>query len=83
MDNIPQEEDITPEEIRGWLEFGCWTTLALWPFLYWVNGPAVSDDQFVVRTALIVIAFVGGTSLRTYKIMKNKAAKKDQENVSG
>ena len=59
-----QQGEWNPTAIRGWLEFCCWTTLALAPFLYWVNGPAVSTDQLVVRTALVVIAAVGAIGLR-------------------
>jgi hypothetical protein len=60
------DQDIAPAELRYWLEFGCWTTLALAPFLYWINGPAVSQDQFVMRIGLIVLAGCGGVGLRTY-----------------
>jgi hypothetical protein len=60
------ERELTPQEIRGWAEFCCWTTLALAPFLYWVNGPAVSTDQFVVRTALVVLAAAGAVGLRFF-----------------
>jgi hypothetical protein len=62
---IPQRE-LTPKEVRGWAEFCCWTALALAPFLYWVNGPAVSRDQFVVRTALVSLAAIGAVGLRAY-----------------
>lgn len=55
-----EEEPLTTREILGWLELSCWTMIALAPFLYWVNGPAVSTDQFVVRTILVTLAFVGG-----------------------
>jgi predicted esterase len=41
-------------------------TLALSPVLYWVNGSAVSQDQSVVRTALVIIASVGVVILRLY-----------------
>jgi hypothetical protein len=68
----PNEEEITPAEIRGWLEFGCWTTLALAPFLYWVNGPAVSQDQLVVRTILVLIAACGAAGLRTYSWLRRR-----------
>jgi hypothetical protein len=64
-DNSPDEE-LSPAEVRGWAEFACWTTLALAPFLYWVNGPAVSTDQFVVRTGLVVLAACGAVGLRGY-----------------
>lgn len=53
------------EDILGWAEFACWTALALMPFLQWVNGPAVSTDQAVVRTALLLVALGGGVVLRT------------------
>jgi hypothetical protein len=61
----PPDDDISPTDLRYWLEFGCWTTLALAPFLYYINGPAVSEDQFVVRTALVVLAACGAVGLRT------------------
>jgi hypothetical protein len=71
-DNAPHERDrkLTPREIRGWAEFCCWTTLALAPLLYWVNGPAVSTDQFVTRTALIVIAAITAITLRLFAWIK-------------
>lgn len=70
-------EPLTPTELCMWLEFACWTMVALAPFLYWVNGSAVSTDQFVVRTALVLIALVGGISLRTVKLFnKFKSTKK-------
>lgn len=62
--SFDQEPELTPREIRGWAEFCCWTALALAPFLYWVNDPAVSTDQFVVRTALVVLAACGAIGLR-------------------
>ena len=62
----PPNDDISPAELRYWLEFGCWTTLALAPFLYWVNGPAVSTDQFVARTGLIALTAVSAVALRVY-----------------
>jgi hypothetical protein len=63
----PRLEPLTTQEILGWVELGCWTMVALAPFLYWVNGPAVSTDQFVVRTALVTIALVGGVVIRVSK----------------
>jgi hypothetical protein len=63
--DLEQEDpEITWKEVRRWLEFSCWTTLLLSPLLYWFNGPAVSTDQFVVRTGLIVIAAIGAIVLR-------------------
>ncbi len=62
------EEEITTEEILYWAEFACWTTLALAPFLYWVNGPSVSTDQLVVRTGLVTLAVAGAVVLRSLKL---------------
>ena len=68
------EPELTPAEIRGWLEFGCWTTLALTPFLYWANGPAVSQDQLVTRIALVVLAAIGAVGLRLYAWRERRKA---------
>ena len=68
----PADEEISCAEIRYWIEFGSWTTLALAPFLYWVNGPAVSEDQFVVRTALVVLSGIGAVGLRTYHVLHRR-----------
>ncbi|MCA9142629.1 MAG: hypothetical protein KDB05_07575 [Planctomycetales bacterium] len=57
-------DDLSLEELLPWLEFGCWTALVLAPILYWVNGPSVSSDQFVVRTGLVIVAAVGAATLR-------------------
>jgi len=59
-----EDEPLTPQEIAYWAEFACWTVVVLWPFLYWVNGPAVSTDQLVVRTALVVLSLIGAITLR-------------------
>jgi len=72
---LPADDEISVAELRYWLEFGCWTTLALIPFLYWVNGPAVSQDQFVVRTALVVLAACGAVGLRTYALIQCRRSK--------
>lgn len=58
------EDEIDTKDILVWIECGCWIALALTPFLYWVNGPAVSQDQLVVRWIVVVVALVGGMVLR-------------------
>ncbi len=60
------DAELTNCELRGWIEFGCWTTLLLAPILSWVNGPAVSMDQAVSRTGLVVAAALGAAGLRLY-----------------
>ncbi|MGO8752629.1 MAG: hypothetical protein ACLQNE_42355 [Thermoguttaceae bacterium] len=48
----------------------CWTMVVLAPLLTWVNGPAVSTDQFVVRTSVFTLALVSAVSLRIAKIVR-------------
>lgn len=62
--NDVAEEELTTAEFLSWLEFGCWTMLVLAPLLYYVNGPSVSTDQFVVRTGLVVLSTLGAFALR-------------------
>ena len=72
-DDLKSEcEPLTSAEILYWAEFSCWTVLVLCPFLYWVNGAAVSTDQFVVRTALVVISLCGAITLRVTKILRSR-----------
>jgi hypothetical protein len=75
-------QDLTPAEVRYWLEFGCWTTLALAPLLYWVNGPAVSTDQLVVRSGLVVLAGCGAGWFRLYGWNKKSRRGKPDESRS-
>jgi hypothetical protein len=66
----PTSDDETSwPERRRWIEVCCWMTLALVPFLYLVNGPAVSDDQLAARTLLVLLAMAGAVGLRTYKLI--------------
>ena len=60
----PDDPNVTAQDLRRWLEFACWTTLALAPILRWVNGPAVSADQLLARTALVILAACGALGLR-------------------
>ena len=78
-DEPPGDEPLELEELLGWAEFACWTTLALAPFLYWVNGPAVSHDQFVVRSGLVTIVLVGAVSLRARRFVQAQRRPNDSE----
>jgi hypothetical protein len=60
------DAELTSTEVRGWIEFGCWTAVAVAPVIYWVNGRVVSTDQLVVRMAFIMLAFCGAATLRIY-----------------
>jgi hypothetical protein len=74
LDN-EQETELTPQEFRRWAAFCWWTTLALAPLLYWVNGPAVSTDQFVVRAALVVFSAIGAIGLRVFSLLTRSNTK--------
>ncbi len=57
------KQELSTNEILGWVEFGSWMLLALTPMLYVVNGPAVSTDQLVMRSALTILSALVATGL--------------------
>lgn len=61
-----QEDELSVSEIRGWAEFSAWSALVMTPIIWWLQGPSVSTDQFVVRTGLVVLSFVVATGLRIW-----------------
>lgn len=67
-DGDPSEK-IHFRDVAPAIEFVCWVVVALAPLLRWVNGPAVTDDQFVVQMTLFGIALLGGLSLRLYQFL--------------
>ena len=68
------EEPICFRDLAPAIEFCCWVVVALAPFLRWVNGAAVTDDQFVIQVVLVSLAFLGGVGLRLYQWLgKNQA----------
>ena len=50
------------------IEFCCWVVLALAPFLRWVNGAAVTDDQFYIQIGIVALAAIGAIGLRIYNL---------------
>jgi len=64
---IPEPtSEITFKESARLLEIACWTILALVPVLRWINGPAVSADQFVIQVTIACAAALIATRLRLY-----------------
>jgi hypothetical protein len=55
------------------IEFCCWVVVFLAPFLRWVNGPAVTTDQFVVQCTLVSLALTGAVGLRIYAIARRRS----------
>jgi hypothetical protein len=63
-------DDLDMHELLGWTEFCCWSALVMIPLIYWLQGPSVSTDQFTIRTAMIVVAAIGGVSFRTGALIR-------------
>ena len=59
-------------EILGWAEFGAWSALVMTPIIWWLQGPSVSTDQFVVRTGLIVISAGTAVALRARALVQRR-----------
>lgn len=63
---LPRAKDeLHPAEFRDRLESGAWITLLLAPLLYYVNGPAVSTDQWLMRQTEEVLMRRQQQSIRT------------------
>ena len=60
------DHDLAWRNVTPMIEFACWVMIALAPFLRWVNGPAVTQDQFVVQIALISVTVVLAIALRIH-----------------
>jgi hypothetical protein len=60
------EKEVRFRDVAPAIEFACWVVVALAPFLRWVNGAAVTDDQFVIQVSLVGLALVGALGMRFY-----------------
>ena len=61
------------DDVPWWaIELGCWTMVVLAPILTWVNGPAVSTDQAVVRGTVFVLAVLGGVGTTTRRLLRQR-----------
>jgi hypothetical protein len=63
-------DEIHFRDIAPAIEFVCWVIVVLAPILRLINGPAVTDDQFVIQLTLFLLALVGGISLRVYALLR-------------
>jgi hypothetical protein len=78
---IASEGIMEVEELLKWLEFGSWTTLALTPFLRFVNGPAVSRAQLIVQTGLVSIATIAAVFLLVRRLCRQRQIKTDSRTL--
>jgi hypothetical protein len=60
----PKGQGLSRDVALRWLESGCWVSLGLAPLLYWIDGPAVSHDQFLVRTSVVASSGCVAVGLR-------------------
>lgn len=75
-DGGPTEEPPpTFAELAPALEFCFWVVVGLAPFLRWVNGAAVTTDQFVIQVTLTSLAVSGAVALRVYNWRWGKGAR--------
>jgi hypothetical protein len=58
--------DVGFRDVAPALELGCWTVVVLAPFLRYVNGPAVSTDQFTIQIVMVAAAATSAIGLRIY-----------------
>jgi len=61
------EAEIHFRDLAPAIEFVCWIFVVLAPLLRWVNGPAVTNDQFVIQVILVSLALLGAVGLRLYQ----------------
>ena len=71
------DDELSTDEVLAHLEFGYWAAVVLIPILYYVNGPSVSHDQFLVRLNLGVNLYVGAPTLRFYRWKRRAKAERD------
>lgn len=68
--NSDNSEEIRLVDILFTIEFVCWTVVGLCPFLRFINGAAVTTDQWIVQVALFVSSLIGAISLRAYRVFR-------------
>jgi len=68
--NDEDAEEITFSDISPAIEFMCWVVVCLAPFLRWVNGAAVTTDQFYIQVTLFSTALTGAIVLRIVHLVR-------------
>lgn len=70
--NDGETEEITLSDVSPAIEFMCWVVVLLAPFLRWVNGAAVTTDQFYFQITLFSTALLGAIGLRIYHYVQGR-----------
>jgi len=66
-------ERVRFSDISTTMEFVCWVVVCLAPFLRWVNGAAVTSDQFFIQVTLFSGALVGAVVLRIVHLVRERS----------
>jgi hypothetical protein len=75
-ENTNSSPQIRFRDIALALEVICWVVVLLCPLLRLVNGPAVTNDQFVFQVTLFCTALIAATSLRIHQLVANRRCKR-------
>ncbi len=57
-------DQLDSAQALAWIEFCAWSSLVMTPIIWWLQGPSVSDDQFFVRTGLVVLSATVAIGIR-------------------
>jgi hypothetical protein len=67
----PHIEPGTNETV-GWTELFAWMAFAMTPIIWWLQGPSVSTDQFIVRCALLSGSGCAAVALRAAAVLRHR-----------
>ena len=68
-------EEVKFRDISVAIEFVCWVVLLLAPILRWINGAAVTMDQFVIQVTMVSLAGTGAVGLRIYHLLSRSSGR--------
>jgi hypothetical protein len=71
LDDI-DEDRIATSEVLSSAEYFSWCVLILAPIVFYLNGPAVSLDQRIVRIGLVAVSGVTVAILRLVKRQRKR-----------
>lgn len=66
------DDDVDLGQVRPWIEFCAWTALVMTPLIWWLQGPSVSSDQFVVRMSMVVLSAIAAVGLRLWALFAKR-----------
>ena len=70
--NSAETEDVRFEDLAPAIEFCCWTVVFISPLLRFINGAAVTEDQWWMQISLFSLSLIGALTLRVYLLLASK-----------